>query len=108
MAKSLGVDSTADTAGIAHQDGGGTGMVTRKNRLGVGSLKEAGVHGAHRNGSPTPLRTWQACSLAVALGWPVVPLVVGLWLLREEDFVQAVQDREAVGMQAPRGPSPPH
>lgn len=56
--------------------------------------------------APTPPHPGRlACSLAVTLGRPVVPLVVGLGLLRKEYLVEAVGGG---GHRVGGVPSPPH
>lgn len=87
------MDGTAEARQGQHRGvGEGTGMAIWENRWAPPP--------------PPPLRKRGARSLAVALGGPVVPLVVGLRLLREEHLVQAGGDRGAVGAGARGSPQP--
>lgn len=61
-------------------------------------------------GRPRPARPgprWQARSLAVAFGRPVVPLVVGLRLLCEQHLVEAAGRWRGRQVWVPRGPVNP-
>lgn len=76
----------------------GTGMGARRAKQ-----RQAGPCPPSRVEDPTCAacpRPQHRHSLAVALGGPIVPLIVGLWLLCEEHLVEAAEAERPSGAQA--------